>query len=109
MVCPQARNEVFNIGVVQEYTVNELAHAIMKEIGATTELRYLPARNEVVNAYADHSKAKKIFNIAEGSFTSLGTGIHKMADWAKRVGARTSSKFSNIEITEKLPLVWLEN
>jgi UDP-glucose 4-epimerase len=106
---PGAYNEVFNIGADQEYTVNELAKTVMKEMGIEGELRYLPARNEVVNAYSDHSKAKRIFGIAEGSFTSLEAGIHKMAEWARSAGARESSRFSNIEVTEKLPAVWLEN
>ena len=106
---PGAYNQVFNIGADKEYTVNDLAHAVMKELGIKSEIRHLPARNEVVNAYSDHSKAKKIFGIKEGTFTSLETGIHKMAEWAKKAGARESGKFSNIEITEKLPPSWLEN
>lgn len=106
---PEAYNQVFNIGADQEYTVNELAKTVMKVMGIQGELRHLPARNEVVNAYSDHSKAKKIFKIAEGSFTSLEDGVSKMAEWAKSAGARESSRFSNIEILEKLPAVWQEN
>ena len=105
---PAAYNGAFNIGADKEYTVNELARVIIKEMGMDGELRYLPARNEVVNAYSDHNKAKKIFGISEKSFTSLEAGIHKMAEWAKAAGARTSSKFDNIEITKKLPAVWQE-
>ena len=106
---PKAYNEVFNIGADKEYTVNELAKVVMEAMGMEGELRYLPARNEVVNAYSDHSKAKNIFNISENSFTSLEIGIKKMAEWAKKTGARASGKFSNIEIKEKLPSIWLEN
>jgi len=40
--------------------------------------------------------------------TSLVTGgVVKMANWAKQVGARKSTKFEYIEITEKLPPFWL--
>ncbi len=106
---PRAYNQVFNIGADQEYTVNELAKTVMKVMGIKGEIRYLPARNEVVNAYSDHSKAKKIFGIKEGTFTTLEDGIRKMTEWAKTAGARKSSRFSNIEIMEKLPGVWLEN
>lgn len=105
---PEAHNQVFNIGADREYTVNELAQTIMKEMNINGELHYLPSRNEVVHAYSDHSKAKRIFEISEGSFTSLEAGIQKMAAWARTVGARASSKFDNIEITEKLPSVWKE-
>ncbi len=81
----------------------------MNEMDIQAELRDLPARNEVVNAYSDHSKAKKVFGISDKSFTSLPDGVYKMAEWAKTAGARASSKFDNIEITEKLPAVWQEN
>jgi UDP-glucose 4-epimerase len=106
---PEAYNQVFNIGADQDYTVNELAKTVMKVMGIEGELRHLPARNEVVNAYSDHSKAKKIFKIKEGTFTTLEDGVRKMADWARTAGARESSRFKNIEITEKLPSVWLES
>ena len=105
---PAAYNQVFNIGADKEYSVNELADTVMEVMGMKGELRHLPARNEVLHAYSDHSKAKHVFNIDEGSFTSLHDGILKMANWAKKVGARQSSRFSNIEIKEKLPPVWLE-
>ena len=105
---PAAYNQVFNIGADKEYTVNELAEVVMKELGVKSELRHLEARNEVVNAYSDHSKAKQVFNIGENDFVTLEEGVRKMAAWAKDAGARESSRFSNIEIKEKLPAVWLE-
>jgi UDP-glucose 4-epimerase len=36
----------------------------------------------------------------------LQEGIQRMAQWARRVGARQGQEFSNIEITEKLPQGW---
>jgi hypothetical protein len=39
----------------------------------------------------------------------LEEGVQKMADWAKTQGISSSEKFKNIEITEKLPPVWLED
>lgn len=105
---PAAYNEVFNIGADKDYSVKELANTIMDVMGLKGEIRYLPARNEVVHAYSDHSKAKKVFGISEGTFTSLKDGITQMAEWAKNAGVRESNRFSNIEITEKLPSVWAE-
>ena len=72
------------------------------------EVRQSDARNEVMHAYSDHSKAIKVFEIKEGTFTSLKDGVEKMAVWAVKAGARESNTFSNIEILEKLPPVWLE-
>lgn len=103
----EAYNEVFNIGADKEYTVLELAETVMEVMGKEGEVMHLEARNEVVHAFADHSKSKRVFNIQ--SQTSLKDGLQKMADWAKDVGARKSSEFENIEITENLPPFWVVN
>jgi len=104
----KAYNEVFNIGADKDYTVNELATSVMKAMNITGELKHLPARNEVVHAYSDHSKMREIFGINEQS-TSIDKGLEHMAKWVSQVGSRASSKFENIEILEKLPPSWLEN
>lgn len=106
---PKAYNEVFNIGADQDYSITELAKTVMEAMGLTGDLNYLPARNEVMHAYADHSKAKTVFNIDDNEFTDLDTGIRKMAEWGKNVGSRKSKDFDNIEIVEKLPPVWVGN
>ena len=99
-------NQIFNIGADKEYTVNELATTVMEAMNIKGALQHLPARNEVVHAYSDHSKAKKYFNINDDNFTSLSDGVTKMAAWAKKAGVRKSNTFNNIEITEKLPSSW---
>ena len=104
---PEAYNQVFNVGADREFTVNELAQTTMQAMGINGELRHLPARNEVMHAHADHSKIKTVFKTSES--VSLLKGLTLMAAWAKQSGIRKSSKFSNIEITEKLPSVWLED
>jgi len=103
---PETFNQVFNIGADKEYSVNELATTVMEAMGINGTIQHFPARNEVVHAYSDHSKAKKYFNINDDKFTPLNEGVGKMASWAKKVGARSSDKFNNIEITEKLPSSW---
>ncbi len=105
----EAYNQVFNVGGDQEFSVNELAESVMKAMGMEEEIRYLPARNEVQHAYADHTKAKRIFNIEEDRFTPLQEGLNRMASWAQSVGVKKSEKFENIEIRENLPSVWLED
>jgi UDP-glucose 4-epimerase len=103
---PEAINEIFNIGADQEYTVKELAETTQKVMGINGDLKFLEARNEVVHAYADHSKASKIFN--QQSYTSLEDGLKKMAVWATNNGSRKSNKFGDIEILDKIPPIWLE-
>ncbi len=101
---PAAFNQVFNIGADKPYTVNELAKVVGECFGVTPNINYLQARNEVMHAYSDHSKAHGVFG--EGSGVSLAEGIRRMAEWAKVVGARESKEFANIEINEKLPQGW---
>jgi UDP-glucose 4-epimerase len=98
--------EIFNIGADQEFQVNELAETVMETMGLNSKINHLPARNEVLHAYSDHSKAKSTFNIQE--HTSLKDGITKMANWVEEHGARETPTFENIEILDKLPNIWLK-
>lgn len=106
---PEAYNQVINIGGDKEYSVKQLAETVMKAMGIEGQLRYLEARNEVVHAYADHEKAKKLFKIKNEDLVTLEDGLQKMVDWVKTAGSRKTPKFENIEITEKLPKIWLED
>ena len=103
---PKACNQVFNIGADDVFSVNELAERVCEEFGVRPDILHLEARKEVVHAYSDHSKVKQFFG--EHPRTSLRDGIHKMALWAKSVGARQSKKFGNIEIRKNLPPSWTE-
>jgi UDP-glucose 4-epimerase len=101
---PASYNSVFNVGADEPYAVNDLAKVVCREFGVEPDINYLNARNEVLHAYSDHSKARKIFGEPTG--ISLEDGIARMAKWAKAVGARAGQEFENIEITEKLPDGW---
>jgi len=103
---PEAYNEVFNIGADEVFTVNALAEAVCREFGVEPAITHLASRREVVHAYSDHSKVYQVFG--EQSVTPLNQGIHAMAEWVKRVGARTSKRFDNIEVAKNLPASWRE-
>ncbi len=104
---PHAYNHIFNIGADQEYSVNEMATATMDAMQLRGQIRHLPTRNEVMHAFSDHSKVKNFFPSGENP-TSLKDGLNTMAKWAKKAGIRKSKKFDEIEISEKLPAIWLE-
>lgn len=101
---PEAINEVFNIGADTPYSVNELAEVTARAFGVEPEIAYLPARSEVLHAYADHGKARRIFR--QGEPVSLETGIGRMADWARAAGARQSAPFGNVEVLKNMPPSW---
>lgn len=104
---PAAMNQIINIGADTEYTVLDIAKEVMNAMNIKGNINHLPPRNEVKHAYADHSKAKKIFNIKET--TALYEGIFHMTEWAKKAGIRKTGKFKNIEINKNFPSFWLED
>jgi UDP-glucose 4-epimerase len=100
-------NEIFNIGANHVYSVNHLVEVIAEVMAETPTKVYLAPRNEVLHAYADHSKVEKAFPRKES--TSLETGVQKMANWAKAVGSRKSKNFDHIEIRKNLPQSWSDD
>lgn len=100
----EAYNEAINIGADTPYTINELVNVVGRAFQVEPEIRYLPARNEVAIAFADHSKARKLFRISET--VDLEAGISRMATWARAVGARQSQSFGTIEVERNMPGVW---
>ena len=102
---PEAAGEVFNVGASTPTSVLELAQVVCREFDVEPQLDFQPPRDEVVNAWSDHSKCDRVFG--PSSSTSLEDGISNMAAWARQTGARSSNRFSNIEITRGLPPGWV--
>ena len=102
---PGTDGEIFNIGAALPVTILELAERIGQVFGMQPEILFLPARNEVRLAWSDHSKTERVFGPLPS--TSLADGLHRMAEWARRIGPRPSRPFSDIEITVGLPPSWL--
>jgi UDP-glucose 4-epimerase len=102
---PAAYNQIFNVGADQPYTVNELACAVAHAMDVQPDIMYMPARNEVLNAYSSHAKVQQIFG--DRTLTSLGDGLGHMAAWVREHGARASQKFEGIEVEKNFPKAWL--
>ena len=101
---PDANCEVFNVGATTPTTVLDLATSVCREFLAEPNILFLAARNEVKVAWADHAKCAQVFG--QMPETSLADGLHRMADWARTVGARSSVDFDHVEITNGLPAGW---
>jgi UDP-glucose 4-epimerase len=99
-----ARNEVFNVGADEPASVNRLGELVSRAFGQPFQPRYLPARNEVVHAWADHEKVRRVFGA--GAPVSLEEGIERMGAWVRRTGARQSKNFDGVEIEKNLPPSW---
>ena len=101
---PKARNEVFNVGADTPCPVLQLAEEVAAAFDKPSIVEYLRPRNEVVNAFADHSKVNSVFD--PNAPISLRTGIKQIASWVKARGPSTPVAFDNIEVARNLPDSW---
>lgn len=99
-----AYNQTFNVGADKPYTILEVAQYVADAFGVKREMEHLPARNEVVHAFADHKKLERTFKTS--AQVDLKEGIERMAAWACKSNPRKPSVFDNIEIDQGLPLFW---
>jgi UDP-glucose 4-epimerase len=103
---PAARNQIFNIGADEPYSVTDLAFAIARSMGVASQIDYVPARNEVLTAYSSHAKIQQVFG--ERRTTELDEGLARMAVWVQRHGARASKEFEGVEVMKNFPRAWLK-
>ena len=99
-----SRNQTFNVGADRPYSVLELAEEVARALGLPCKIEHLPAREEVVHAYADHGKVRDVFGTSEA--IDLRTGIERMARWVRERGPQSPVEFSEIEIEKNLPPSW---
>ncbi len=99
-----AHGQVFNVGSDDPTTVNDLASAVMTTMGRRGEIKHVEARNEVHQAWSDHSRFAEVFG--DVGRTSLHDGLARMARWAETAGSRSGKPFEGIEIRRGLPPAW---
>jgi UDP-glucose 4-epimerase len=102
---PAAMNKVFNVGADTPYSVNDLATEVAAAFDVPVKVTHFPARNEVLHAFSDHSRVREVFG--HNPTIDLGSGIRRMAEWARTVGPRPPVRFENIELRKNLPPSWL--
>jgi UDP-glucose 4-epimerase len=104
---PGAYQQTFNIGADIPYRLNDLLASVQRAMGKSTGVVRLPAREEVVHAHSDHSKARDVLGCRPR--IDLEEGLARMAAWVKENGPRMSPPFSGIEVERHLPSVWREH
>ncbi len=102
---PAAAGKVFNVGADQPVSVGDLARAVMRAMGKEVPVTHLPARNEVVHAYAAHARVREVFP-ETGAPVPLERGLAEMAAWAWKAGARQGKPFAGVEVECNLPPSW---
>ena len=101
---PRALNQVFNVGADTPYTVKALAKYVAKAMDCPVDLTHLTPRNEVVHAFSSHERIRDVFGYS--AKVGLEAGIERMARWARAAGAKTSKRFSGVEIHKNMPESW---
>lgn len=103
-----ARNEVFNVGADEPYSILALAEAVSAALDIPTDIVHLPARKEVVHAFSDHAKVRAAFG-APNEPVSLDVGVARMVEWVRETGPRPAVRFGEpIEVSTNLPPSWQE-
>ncbi len=101
---PEALNQIFNIGASTPYSVLDVAVGVAKVFGVSPQIEFLPPRNEVLNAYTNHTKARRI--LGPSLELSLEAGLKRMAEWALRFGPKPTEPFAEIEVSKNMPQSW---
>jgi UDP-glucose 4-epimerase len=100
-----ARGEIFNVGADTPVSVNDLARVVSEEMGVPGHpVIHHEARKEVLHAFSDHSKARRVFGGEDP--VPLEEGVRRMCAWAKEHGPRTTPPFTGIEVEKNLPPSW---
>lgn len=113
-ILPEAEGEIFNIGPIEEHSINDLAEVVLREffsdgnIPDSLKPKYLPMRPlEVINAWCTADKAKRVLGYQ--SSINLAEGVKRMVEWAKKMGPQKFKYLENLEIiTDKTPSTWVE-
>lgn len=100
----EAYQQVFNIGADKPYTVLALAQEVARAFGVEPRIKHLPARKEVLHAFASHDKVRRFFDPPPP--IPLSEGIDRMAHWVRQRGPMQPVEFDNIEVPINLPSSW---
>eukprot|EP01012_Entosiphon_sulcatum_P032583 TRINITY_DN41426_c0_g1_i1.p1 TRINITY_DN41426_c0_g1~~TRINITY_DN41426_c0_g1_i1.p1 ORF type:complete len:410 (+),score=58.73 TRINITY_DN41426_c0_g1_i1:38-1267(+) len=102
---PHARNQIFNVGADRPYSLNDLATAVAKAMGAERKVVHLEQRHEVVHAKTANDKVRCYFQLPTP--TPLDVGLKATAQWVKTIGkAYQPVEFKNVEVMNHMPPSW---
>jgi len=107
-----ANGEIFNIGPVEECTINQLGDVVLDvffpdgNIPENMRPQHMPPRPlEVADAWCTAEKAEKLLGYKTS--ISLKEGIAKMVEWARSVGPMPFHYLDNLElVSDTTPDTW---
>jgi UDP-glucose 4-epimerase len=102
-----AKNQIFNVGTDERMSVRDLAGHVCRILGVKENLVFLPARQEVMHAHADHSRVRSVFPKVFADCPAVVDGLAVMAAYLKSHPIpKTTECPSDIEIMDGLPPSW---
>ncbi len=107
-----ANGQIFNIGPVEETSINELSDVVLKifypdgNVPENMKPKYVPPRPlEVSDAWCTAEKAEKLLGYKTS--VTVEEGIKKMVDWARSVGPMPFHYLDDLElISDDTPATW---
>lgn len=110
-----ANGEIFNVGPVEEYTINQVAQVVLKvffpdgNVPDHLRPKNLPPRPlEVPDAWCTMDKAEKLLGYK--TTVSFEEGVKKMVEWAKKVGPMPFKYLDDLElVSENTPAIWKDH
>jgi len=102
--------EIINIGPTRDYSINDLAHRLLKISGKThilpIHIDNRPA--EVKHAYCTNDKAKRLLDYK--TTIKFDDGLKRMWEWAKKMGPQEPKYLPQLELTMKdTPKTWIDH
>lgn len=103
----KAQGQIINVGSGEIVTINEACEIVLKAMESDLRPVHVEERpGEVKHAYCTTEKAEKLLDYRTKH--KLKDGAKKMAEWVKKVGPQKPTYKVPMEITKKVPRVWLE-
>lgn len=100
-VCPEARNQIVNIGTQQAYTVQAVAETVARAVECSPRFTYLPARNEAKKLIAVHTRQNAI--LGEPAERPLDEALSRTARWAMNNRHLAPRPCTSIDLPEFVP------
>jgi len=102
----KAENQIINVGSDEVLTINDACKIVLDIMGSDLKPVHLEERpQEVKHAFCTIEKSQKLLDYK--TTTCFKDGIKSMVEWAKKVGPMKPTYRLPLEITKKVPKVWL--
>jgi len=99
--------EIVNLGSDEAVTINSACDSVLSAMNSRLIPEHVEERpGEVKHAYCTIQKSRQLLGYETRH--TLTEGLKKIVDWAKELGQQVPTYTIPLEVTKKIPRVWLE-